>query len=54
MVVGLEGRSAMGRHRQWKEKPKEKYEKEGERGQEGWEVEEVKVRKGKTAYEEEK
>jgi len=32
VLVELEGISAMGRHRQWKEKPKEKYGKEGERG----------------------
>lgn len=28
VVVGLEGRSAMEKDRQWKEKLKEKYEKE--------------------------
>lgn len=37
VVVRLEGRSAVGRNRQWKEKPEEKYEKEEERRQEGWE-----------------
>lgn len=54
MVVWLEGRSALGRHRQWKEKPKEKCEKEGESRQERWEEEEVEARTGKTAYEKEK
>ena len=53
VIVGLEGRNAMGRHSQWKEKPEEKYEKKGERWQEGWEDEKVEVRKRKTAYEEE-
>lgn len=37
VVVRLEGRSAVGRNRQWKEKPGEKYENEEEKRQEGWE-----------------
>lgn len=52
VVVRLEGRSAVGRNRQWKEKPGEKYEKGEEKRQEGWEGRKKKLhvrREGKVA-----